>query len=273
MFRLQLTPRKKNQDKVFIHSRFNPFKGRNNLHWFGQVDIDQLRMLLHFPPSFRSNASFFYQAAFFTSNAPVCLGSPVCFTDLSYSATPPFGYITTWVWNYGDGSPADTVHFPYSPNVCHSYPFAGIFMVTLTVTENYGNTNSCVSNVNVRPKPLANFMESGNCLYQPTSFFDISYTNGGGFITLWQWNFGDGGTTSIQNPVHFFYSAGNYNVKLPITDNYGCSDSIIKVVGIYPASAGGSVSGNATIILGQGTGTMQYRHHIVRSHSDGCTGN
>jgi PKD repeat protein len=212
--------------------------------------------------------------AFFTSNAPVCLGSPVCFTDLSYSATPPFGYITTWVWNYGDGSPADTVHFPYNPNVCHSYPFAGIFMVTLTVTENYGNTNSYTSNANVRPNPLANFMESGNCLYQPTSFFDLSYMTGGGVIALWQWNFGDGGTSSLQNPVHFFYSAGNHNVKLRITDNYGCSDSIIKVVGIYTASDGGSVSGNATIILGQGTGTMSLIGNIgaVLNWQRSCNG-
>jgi PKD repeat protein len=194
--------------------------------------------------------------AFFSSNAPVCLDSPVCFTDLSYVATPPFGYITTWVWNYGDGSSADTVHFPNSPNVCHSYPFGGIFMVTLTVTDNSGNTNSCTSNVTVRPKPLANFMVSGNCLYQPTYFFDLSSTNGGGYIALWQWDFGDGGTSSLPNPVYYFGSAGNYNVGFKVTDNYGCSDSIIKVVSINPASVGGSVTGNATIILGQSTGTM-----------------
>jgi PKD repeat protein len=213
--------------------------------------------------------------AFFSSNAPVCLGSPVCFTDLSYVFSPPFGYITTWVWNYGDGSPSDTIHFPYSQNVCHTYPSGGIFMATLTVTDNFSNTDNFTLSVTVRPKPLPNFMVSGDCLYQPTYFFDLSQTNGGGFLTEWQWSFGDGGTSSLTNPVHYFGSAGNYSVKLRITDNYGCFDSIIKVVDINPPSTGGSVSGNATIILGQSAGTMNLVGNIgvvvnwERSHNGG----
>ena len=214
--------------------------------------------------------------AFFSSNAPVCLGTPVCFIDLSYVASPPFGFITTWVWNYGDGSPFTTVTFPNSPNVCHIYPNSGLFMVTLTVTDNFGNTNYSTSNVTVRPKPLSNFMVSGNCLYQPSFFSDLSQTNGGGFIVDWQWDFGDGGLSNLQNPVHFFGSAGSYNVKLRITDNYGCYDSIIKVTSLYQASAGGSVSGNATIILGQSSGTMSLAGNIgavvnwERSHNGGA---
>jgi len=118
-------------------------------------------------------------------------------------------------------------------------------------------------------------MVSGNCLYQPTYFTDLSVMNGGGYIAVWQWDFGDGGTSSLPNPVYYFGSAGNYNVKLRITDNYGCFDSIIKVVSINPASVGGSVTGNATIILGQSTGTMNLIGKVgdvvnwQRSHNGG----
>ncbi len=59
--------------------------------------------------------------AFFSSNSPVCDSLPVCFTDLSNAATPPFGYITTWIWNFGDGTPDTTILFPNNPNICHVY--------------------------------------------------------------------------------------------------------------------------------------------------------
>lgn len=59
--------------------------------------------------------------------------------------------------------------------------------------------------------------------------------NGFGFtnaypITSWNWDFGDGGTANTQNAVHNYNIAGNYDVKLIVTDINGCKDSIIKTI-------------------------------------------
>ena len=69
--------------------------------------------------------------AFFSSDSPVCLGQPVCLTDLSTVPSPPFEYISEWIWNFGDGSPNDTIYFPNDPNVCHLYMNVGTYSVIL----------------------------------------------------------------------------------------------------------------------------------------------
>jgi PKD repeat protein len=193
--------------------------------------------------------------AIFQSNAPVCQGNPVCFIDMSYVAAGPGGYITTWIWNYGDGN-TDTVHFPNNPNLCHQYAFVGTYQVILQVIDNSGNSDDYTSPVTIRPRPVPNFMYFGTCLSEPTVFTDFSVTNGGGQIIGWEWNFGDGGVSNLQNPQHLYSSAGSYTVKLMITDSYNCTDSMTKQVVITPLSAGGTAGGNATILLGQGTGVM-----------------
>ena len=65
--------------------------------------------------------------AFFTSNSPVCDSMEVCFTDLSSVPTPPFGWITQWIWDFGDGTAFDTINFPNNPNVCHTYATVDTF--------------------------------------------------------------------------------------------------------------------------------------------------
>ena len=60
-------------------------------------------------------------------------------------------------------------------------------------------------------------------------FKGLAYTNRNP-ISNWQWNFGDGGTASTQNPTHTYATAGSFTVKLVITDINGCKDSITRNV-------------------------------------------
>jgi len=134
-------------------------------------------------------------------------------------------------------------------------------MVTLTVTDSYGFSDDYSASVTVYPNPVANFMFMPACDGQPVQFTDLSYTNGGGVIVSWEWNFGDpasgsGNTSNLQNPVHFFTGPGNYQVILSITSSYGCLAEITKPVTVHPQSAGGSVSGSNTIVFGQNTGPL-----------------
>lgn len=81
-------------------------------------------------------------------------------------------------------------------------------------------------------------------------------------VAAWHWDFGDGGSSSTQNPVHNYSAVGNYDVKLVVTDINGCKDSItinINTAGIMTADAGADaafcVDGYVSVPLsGSGTG-------------------
>jgi PKD repeat protein len=87
--------------------------------------------------------------------------------------------------------------------------------------------------VTIHPLPIPNFTGTNVCLGLPTVFTDAS-TNTTGIINSWHWNFGDGGTSNIQNPTHIYASPGNYSVSLAITNTNQCINTIIKQVTVYP---------------------------------------
>lgn len=121
------------------------------------------------------------------------------------------GTVATRVWNFGDGSTASTA----SPR--HIYASVGTFTVTLTVTGN--NTTSQLSkSVTVTaatpatPSVSAAFDASTT---NATIGANVSFTDRStGAPTSWYWSFGDGATSTAQNPVHAFASAGTYTVTL-----------------------------------------------------------
>src|SRR5206468_7679522 len=51
-----------------------------------------------------------------------------------------------------------------------------------------------------------------------------------GSITLNSWNFGDGQTSTVQNPSHSYGAAGTYTVMLTVTDNQGGTNSVSRNV-------------------------------------------
>ncbi|HEU4716482.1 MAG TPA: PKD domain-containing protein [Bacteroidia bacterium] len=71
-------------------------------------------------------------------------------------------------------------------------------------------------------------------------FTDQSFVNSG-TITGWSWNFGDGDTSSVQNPVHTFSIPGTYTVTLSVTTSNGCSQSAAgsQVVDVWPSPLAG----------------------------------
>ena len=165
-----------------------------------------------------------------------CSNAPVQFTDLSsvYS-----GYILKWIWNYGDGSPLDTVTFPNSPNVLHQYPAPGTYIATLTVVNSPSLCiNSFTSPVTVNPEPTAYFVDTiPSCSNTPFQFTNLSVTPIG-YITHWIWNFGDGSpidTLTLPIVSHFFPGPGTFIVTLTVINSLSCSDSYSNSVMIIPA--------------------------------------
>ena len=172
----------------------------------------------------------------FSYNIPNCQNEPVQFINLSSTL---YGYLTTWIWNFGDGSANDTVNFPNNPNVTHLFPTFGTFNVTLTVI----NSDSCVNAISlpvvVTPGPIANFYFTGKCEDQLVQFTDASFANGAGNVVGWSWDFGDptsgiNNTSNLTDPTHIFSAPGTYTVLLTIVNFNNCHDTISKQVKVYP---------------------------------------
>lgn len=138
-----------------------------------------------------------------------CEPFKVQFQDASSGAT-------TWLWDFGDGSPQSSLQNPY-----HTYTQAGTYTVTLTVTNSEtgcSDTHTETAFIQVLQAPDVNFTVSDSvvCAHDVVQFFDLS-TNGP--VTSWLWDFGDGTTSTQQNPSHAYNTpaGGGYWVTLTVT--------------------------------------------------------
>jgi PKD repeat protein len=121
------------------------------------------------------------------------------------------GTVENWEWNFGDGTTSTL------PNPSHTYANPGSYTVCLTTSSICGSTQSCeVIEVSCQA-PLATFASSNNQL--EVSFLDISSNS----PTQWSWDFGDGSTSTDQNPVHLFEEPGTYTVCLTASSICGSS--------------------------------------------------
>ncbi len=154
----------------------------------------------------------------FTANTTsITEGYSINFTDLS-TKTP-----TSWSWNFGDGGTST------SKNPSHSYSTAGTYTVSLTATNAYGSDTETKNNyitVNIASYvPVTNFTVNTTMIIVggTVNFTDLS-TNS---PTSWSWNFGDGGTSTSENPSNTYSTEGTYTVSLTATNTYG-SDTETK---------------------------------------------
>ena len=143
-----------------------------------------------------------------------CSPLTVKFTDLSTNIP------TSWVWDFGNGQLSSQQH----PTVNFSTP--GTYTVKLIARNTAGiDEEEKINYITVFPSPAGSFTANITtaCVPATIQFTDQSTVPaGGGTITAWSWNFGDGGTSTSQNPSHTYTAAGFYTVSLLITSSTGC---------------------------------------------------
>ncbi len=151
-----------------------------------------------------------------------CLGEATSFTDQSLSKNG----IKSWQWDFlNSGASNSTIQ-----NSTNTYNSAGTFNAKLTVTSTNGCTDDTLMQVFVAPKPLAAFSASTVCKDDSTSFTNQSL----GTISKFQWDFlNDGKFVSTKQNDKFKYST-IASAKLKVTNQYGCSDSIVKSIVFHP---------------------------------------
>lgn len=155
-----------------------------------------------------------------------CSPLSVTFTNNSTGAG------SVYLWDFGDNS-TSKLQTP-SHTYTNGTQTLKSYTVSLTVTSVNGCTSSGTKNnlVSVYPLPSAVFtMNPGvTDIMTPTvNFYNHSVGN---FSN--RWNFGDGDTSSLSNPVHTYKDTGVYHVCLSIVNSYGCPDDICSTVIIKP---------------------------------------
>lgn len=150
-----------------------------------------------------------------------CVPLTVQFTDQSTAAGSS---ITNWLWDFGDGTTGTT------RNPAHTYTSAGNYNVTLRVTTVTGCTKTLTKNnyINAGNGATANFSNTlpAGCSLPVTITFTNTSTGSGTLSYLW--DFGDGTTSTAQNPTHIYTAQGSFTVSLRVTNNAGCINTITR---------------------------------------------
>ncbi|MFK7921710.1 MAG: PKD domain-containing protein [Bacteroidia bacterium] len=139
--------------------------------------------------------------------------------------TPNVPGAIDYYWQFGNGSFSNLAN----PGVTYINP--GTYTVTLTATLSNGSTQTFTQanliDVFGIPQPGFSSNLSNICTDQSIAFTDLSVP-GSAPIVSWQWDFGDGGSSGLQNPVHTYTFAGSFTVSLIVTDANGCTDVLAQ---------------------------------------------
>ena len=165
----------------------------------------------------------------FSGAQSVCVNAAATFTNQS---TPGSSPIVSYTWDFGDGNSSTSV------NPTHHYSAPGTYTITLVAQAANGQADSevKVNYIVVRPKPQTGFSLLANGCSLPVG---VTYTNTTTGATKYSWNFGNGQTSTQQNPPMVNYTtAGTYTVTLIATNSSGCRDTFTRSIVVSNFQAG-----------------------------------
>jgi hypothetical protein len=138
--------------------------------------------------------------------------NPVQFTGSNNGVTP----VTSWYWDFGDGQTSTL------QNPTHVYALPGTYKVCLTITAVSPSGQSCcdqtcikVEACNPQPCSVDPYFKWEDLPNWGEQFYD--YSTGTGVACDWFWDFGDGFTSTLQYPTHYYANPGVYYVCLKVT--------------------------------------------------------
>lgn len=151
-----------------------------------------------------------------------CKNATITFNDKSTPSA--VSAINKWTFDFGDGRSTSFTSAPFT----HVYSDTGSFVPKLSIQDAMGCTTSHTSTDTIFISTLQTGFTSEYDTICPTSNLQFTDESSGEGLS-YLWNFGDGGTSTMKDPVHS-YTANNakFDVKLVITDRGGCKDSLTK---------------------------------------------
>jgi PKD repeat protein len=147
-------------------------------------------------------------ADFIAHPARVARNTGIHFTDLS------IGAVANYYWEFGDGNTSTEQH------PIHAYQSAGYYTVRLTVSAPAGSDmKERTDYIDVNSGPVSEFAANPTSGTRPV---DVQFTDQSmGVVTGYLWEFGDGYTSTEQNPSHQYPGDGDYTVRLTVTGPNG----------------------------------------------------
>ncbi|WP_281545315.1 immune inhibitor A domain-containing protein [Grimontia sp. SpTr1] len=141
------------------------------------------------------------------------------------------GPITAWFWDYGDGNTSNQT------NPVHVYTQGGDYTVSLTVTDQFGQTHTITKTISLNLAPKADY---DVLQFHKWALFISRSTDKDGSIKQHHWDFGDGTSFDTRNSIilHKYRKRGTYQTSLKVTDNDGASDRTEMTVTVKKISKG-----------------------------------
>ena len=190
-----------------------------------------------------------------------CEDLSVSFTNQSYNAA-------TYHWDFGVASLSNDTSNSFAP--LYLYPDSGRYSVLLVAYSgiNPDCNDSTTGIINVYPGyKIA--IEAKKTVCSPIVIFNDSIFSGVYQTTKWNWNFGDGTTSNLPDPVHTFPGPGTYLINFTGTSNKGCEDSASLIIdlnfvqaaisGNSPDSCYNSCNGTASVLTSFGISPFTYQ--------------
>lgn len=171
------------------------------------------------------------QLAFTSTKQPPCTNLSYLFANTSvYPAGKPFTN-RSFVWDYGDGSPLDTIVNP----PIHKYDVEGTYIIKLYLIDtNYCNApDVLVDTLRIAANVKAQFETPAKGCEPYTAVFNNTSLAGQTFF----WDFGDGTTSTDEYPTHLYQQVGRYQVTLTANDPNTCNQtntSPVFIINVYP---------------------------------------
>jgi gliding motility-associated-like protein len=161
------------------------------------------------------------KADFYAANTLFCTGGTLQFRDSSVSL------ITGYNWSFGDGG-TSTLKDP-----THVYTGAdSVYTVKLVVTDTVGCQDSVTKTSYVQiksPKPAFDAIDTSSICPPLETKFILKARDYESYF----WDFGDGQTSLLQDPRHFYNAYGTYEAKLYVVGYGGCVDSVSRTINVF----------------------------------------
>jgi len=149
-----------------------------------------------------------------------------CITGNSFSFTNTSTGLLTYNWDFGDST------YSTNTNTTKVYSIAKDYNVTLIATDTSGIKYYYSQKITVNPLPVMSFNVLAGAITGTSYNFISTSSVTSGYITSYQWSFGDGTTATGPNPYKSYSAIGTYNITLTGTTNAGCTNSITTPVTI-----------------------------------------
>jgi len=217
----------------YIYGDGNGSPNPNDTHSFGYADTFNVKLVAvsDFNCKDSSSAMVYVHPSpvpdFNINDSMQCFkNNHFIFNNLSGISSGKLSYL----WDFHDAYTSTFEH------TSHIYLKPDTLSVMLTATSDLNCKDSISKNVYVFPSPELAFdiNDSTQCL----NTNDFNFTNQSSIksgLLNYLWSFGDGDTSSVLSPIHKYNLENQYYVLLNGTSDLGCSDSLIKMVKVFPS--------------------------------------